>query len=115
MEANTIVVEKTSSNLPSIEAEELRSDVSHLLRQKHTRYKNHSNLNAIQCRALTILKQDTSRVVLTADKGWPWSSWTNRITTTRLMLYYKTPTHTKCSARISLTASKQINNNTKGH
>ena len=69
MEAYITAVEEASSKLPSNETDELRSDVSHLLRQQHTQHNNHSNLNPIQCRALTQLKQDTSRVVLTADKG----------------------------------------------
>ena len=34
--------------------------------QQHTK---HCNLNLSQCRALTELKKDTNRVVLTADKG----------------------------------------------
>ena len=62
-------MEEASSKLPSNEAEELRSDVSHLLRQQHTQHNNNSNLNPVQCRALTQLKQDTFRVVLTVDKG----------------------------------------------
>ena len=69
MEAYITVVEEASSKLPSNEAEELRSDVNCLLRQQYTQCNNHSNLNPIQHRALTQLKQDTSRVVLTADKG----------------------------------------------
>ena len=69
MVAYITVVEEVSSKLPSNEAEELRSDVSHLLTQQHNQHNNHSNLNPIQCKALTELKQDTSRVVLTADKG----------------------------------------------
>ena len=69
MEAYITVVEEASSKLPSNEADKLRSDVSHLLRQQHNQCNNHSNLNPIQHKALTELKQDTSRVVLTADKG----------------------------------------------
>ena len=62
------MVEEASSKHPSNEAE-LRSDVSCLLRQQHTQHNNHNNCNPIQCRALTQLKEDISRVVLTADKG----------------------------------------------
>ena len=69
MEAYITVVEQASSKLPTQKADELRSDVSCLLRQHHTQHKNHCSLNPTQCRALTQLKQDTSRVVLTADKG----------------------------------------------
>ena len=54
------------SRLPTQEADEFRSDVNRLLKQQHN---NHCNLNPAQCRALTQLKQDNTRVVLTADKG----------------------------------------------
>ena len=60
---------QASSKLPAQEADELRSDVNWLLKQHHTQCKDHCNLNPTKCRALTQLKQDTSRVVLTADKG----------------------------------------------
>ena len=33
-------------------------------------------------------------------RGWPWSSWTNKTTTTKHKHYYKTPTPTKFSTRI---------------
>ena len=39
-----------------------------ILKQQH-HHNNQCNLNPSQCRALTQLKQDNSRVVLTADKG----------------------------------------------
>ena len=69
MEAYITVVEEAASKLPSTEADELRSDTSSLLRCHNHHHNNHSNLNPAQCRALTQLKQDTSRVVLTVDKG----------------------------------------------
>ena len=53
---------------PPREADELRSDISHLLRSQGNNNKK-TNLTIEECRALTELKQDTSRVVLTADKG----------------------------------------------
>ena len=68
MEAYIKVVEEASSKLPCREADELRSDVSCLLRQHNIQH-NHSNLEPIQHRAHIQLKQDTSRVILTADKG----------------------------------------------
>ena len=58
-------MEQASSKLPAQEADEFRSDVSKIL--KH--HNNQCNLNPSQCIALTQLKQDNSRVVLTADKG----------------------------------------------
>ena len=33
-------------------------------------------------------------------RGWPWSSWTNKTTTTKHKHFYKTPTPTKFSTRI---------------
>ena len=70
METYKTVVEEASSRPPSHEVEELRSDVSHLFLDKNTlKCNNHSNINPIQHRALTQLKKDTSRMVLTADKG----------------------------------------------
>ena len=61
-------MEESSSKPPSMEADKLRSDVSHLLRQHNTHHNNQTNLNPIQCRAHIQLKQDSFRVVLTADK-----------------------------------------------
>ena len=49
--------------------EEVRSDVNRLLKQQQQQHNKHCNLNAAQCRALTQLKQDNTRVVLTAHKG----------------------------------------------
>ena len=40
-----------------------------LLKQQQQQHNNHCNLNPAQCRALTQLKQDNTRVVLTVDKG----------------------------------------------
>ena len=68
-EAYITAVEEAASKLPSMEADELKSDVSSLLRHHNQQHNNHSNLNPAQSRALTQLKQDTSKVVLTADKG----------------------------------------------
>ena len=61
--------EQASSKLPDQEANEFRSDVNELLKQPQTQCNNQYNLNPIQHRALTQLKQDNSRVVVTADKG----------------------------------------------
>ena len=69
IEAYITVVEQASSKLPAQEADELRADVNQLLKQQHTQSRNQCNINPSQCRALTQLKQDTSSMVLTADKG----------------------------------------------
>ena len=63
-------VEQASSKLPTHDAQEFRSDVNKLLKQQQQSHcNNQCNLNSPQHRALTQLKQDNSRVVLTADKG----------------------------------------------
>ena len=69
LEAYITAVEQASSKLPAQKADELRSDVNRLLKQSQTQCRYQCNLNPMKCRALTQLKQDTSRVVLTVDKG----------------------------------------------
>ena len=63
-----MATEQASSRLPTQEADEFRSDVNRLLKQQQQQH-NHCNLNPAQCRALTKLKQDNRRVVLTVNKG----------------------------------------------
>ena len=60
---------KLAPNHPPREADELRSDISHILRNNNHNYNHKTNLTIQEGRALTELKQDTSRVVLTVDKG----------------------------------------------
>ena len=62
-------MEQASSKLSAQEAIELRSDVNRLLNQPQTHHRNQCDINPIQCKALTQLKQDTSSMVLTADEG----------------------------------------------
>ena len=62
-----MATELASSKLPGQEVEEFRSDVNRLLKQQQ--HNKHCNLNPAQHRALTQLKQDNTRVVLTVDKG----------------------------------------------
>ena len=71
IDAYIMVTELASSKLPTQEAEEFRSDVNRLLKQQQQQqqHNKHCNLNPAQCRALTQLKQDNTRVVLTVDKG----------------------------------------------
>ena len=69
IEAYITTTEQASSKLPAQEADEFRSDVNRLLKQIQQQHNNHCNLNPSQCRALTELKMDNTRVVLTADKG----------------------------------------------
>ena len=45
-------------------------------------------------------KRTTPGWFLQQTRGWPWSSWTNKIIPTKPKHYYRTPTHTKCSPRI---------------
>ena len=73
IDAYIMATELASSKLPTQEAEEFRSDVNRLLKQQQQQqqqqHNKHCNLTPAQCRALTQLKQDNNRVVLTADKG----------------------------------------------
>ena len=61
-------MEQASSKLPAQEADEFRSDVNKILKQQQ-HCNNQCNRNPSQCRALTQLKQDNSRMVLIVDKG----------------------------------------------
>ena len=69
IEAYITATEQASSKLPAQEVDEFRSEVNRILKQIQQQHNNHCNLNPSQCRALTQLKKDKTRVVLTADKG----------------------------------------------
>ena len=69
IEAYITATEIAAAKLPNQEAEEFRSDVNRLLKQQQQQPPQHCNLTPAQCRALTQLKQDNNRVILTADKG----------------------------------------------
>ena len=69
IEAYITATEQASSRLPAEEADEFRLEVNKILKQQQQHHNNQCNLNPSQCRALTQLRQDNSRVVLTADKG----------------------------------------------
>ena len=69
IEAYITAIEQASSKLPAQEADEFRSEVNKILKQQHQQHNNHCNLNPSQHKALTQLKQDNSRVVLTVEKG----------------------------------------------
>ena len=63
-------MEQAASKLPTHQAEEFRLEVNKLLKRHQQQHAtNKCNLNPSQHRALTQLKKDSSRVVLTADKG----------------------------------------------
>ena len=64
-----MATELAASKLPTQEVDEFRSDINRLLKQQQQHHHNNCNLNPAQCRALTQLKQDNTRVVLTVDKG----------------------------------------------
>ena len=61
------VVEEACSRLPPLEADELRADTSHLLKN-HCPH-NKSNISKVEYKAIKELMKDQTRVVLTADKG----------------------------------------------
>ena len=67
LDAYITATEVAAAKLNTQEADELRADVNRLLKQHQQT--THCNLNPAQCRALTQLKQDNTRVILTADKG----------------------------------------------
>ena len=69
IEAYITATEQASFRLPAQEADEFRLEVNKILKQQQQYHSNQCNLNPSQCRALTQLKQDNSRVVPTADKG----------------------------------------------
>ena len=69
IEAYITATEQASSKLPAQEVDEFRSDINKILKQQQQYHNNQCNLNPSQCRALTQLKQDNSREVLTVDKG----------------------------------------------
>ena len=52
---------------------------------------------------------------LQQTKGWPWSSWTNKITTPRHKHFYKTPTHTKSSPKTPPHTQKQAHQSSQRH
>ena len=68
IEAYITATEQASSKLPTQEADELKSDVNRILKQLQQQHTKQCYLNPPQCRALTELKKDNTRVVLTADK-----------------------------------------------
>ena len=69
IEAYITSTEQAVTKLPTQEADKLRSDVNRILKQLQQQHTKQCNLNPPQCRALTELKKDNTRVVLTADKG----------------------------------------------
>ena len=70
IEAYITATELASTKLPNQEAEEFRSDVNRLLQQQQQQqHHKQCNLTPAQWRALTQLKEDNNRVILTADKG----------------------------------------------
>ena len=68
IDAYITATELAATKLNTQEADEFRSDINRLLKEQQLQHHN-CNLNPSQCRALTQLKQDNSRVILTADKG----------------------------------------------
>ena len=67
LDAYITATEVAAAKLNTQEVDEFRADFNRLLKQ-HQHHTN-CNLNPAQCRALTQLKQDNTRVILTADKG----------------------------------------------
>ena len=72
------------SKLKEEDAMELRADINSILRKAKV---PKSNLTSQEKIGLSQLKKDKDRLILTADKGWLWSLWTRRITTTKHKSY----------------------------
>ena len=68
IEAYITATEQASSRLPAQAVDEFRLEVNKILKQQQQHHNNQCNLNPSQCRALTQLKKDNSRVVLTVEK-----------------------------------------------
>ena len=84
IEAYISAVEQASSKLPTHEAEELRSDVIKLLKQQQQSHcNNQCNINAPNAGPSHNLNRTTPGWSSQWTKGWPWSSWTKRITSTK--------------------------------
>ena len=64
-----VVVEQACSRLSQGEADELRVEVKKTLKKIQNKSKTTSNLTSEEFKALKQLKEDKSRIILTADKG----------------------------------------------
>ena len=96
-----MATELASSKLPSQEADEFRSDVNRLLKEQQQQHHNNCNLNPAQPSAepLHNSSKTTPGWFLQWTRGWPWLSWTNKITTPKHKPFYKTPTPIKSTPR----------------
>ena len=84
-------VEKVCSRLPHREVKELRVETSWTLRKNCLPCKH--IISQEEIKAIKELREDTSRVILTADKGVAWLPWTDRTTSTRYNTYWMMGTH----------------------
>ena len=69
IDAYITATELAANKLNNQKADEFRSHINRLLKEQQHQHHNNCNLNPAQCRALTQLKQDNNRVILTEDKG----------------------------------------------
>ena len=93
-------VQKACSRCSLMEIDELRADTSHLL--KNHCPNNKSNISKEEYKVIKELREDKTRVVLTADKGMAMVVRTNRTTWTKLSHYSQTPAPITPSARTHL-------------
>ena len=101
IEAYITSTEQAATKLPTQEADELRSDVIEILKQLQQQHNKQCNLNPSQCRALTELKKDNTRVVLTADKGVAMVIMDQQDYIIKPNHYFRVPTPTKFSLKTS--------------
>ena len=66
-----VVVEQACSKLGQGEADELRVEVKKALKKTQNTPRVPLNITREENKALKELKRDKSRIILTADKGWP--------------------------------------------
>ena len=68
-------IEQVCSKLSTQETEECRADINGVLKCIHLSKHNISKLKGV----LRQFKANKNRIILTADKGWPWFSWTKTL------------------------------------
>ena len=93
-------IEEACSKLPPMDADELGADTNHLLRN-HCPH-NKTSISKEENKAIKKLRENQTRMVLTADQGWPWWSWTKRITWTRPSQYSQITTPKRPSIKTPL-------------
>ena len=102
-----MATEQASTKLPTQEADKLRSDVNRILKQLQQQHTKQCNLNpSLMQSPNRTQKGQHQGGSYSGQGGWPWSSWTNKTTSTKPKHYFRTPTHTKFSPKTPPPSSK---------